>query len=419
MPTVLWKKQEKRACAQKLIDLLLPVALGRTLSWQTEIAFAELVSSAESGLSKMSAELVLQEMHRQQKRTADDFELIYEQLVSEWTASQIRDWRFFIPLEMTLNTDVKLPAEITMLDSRLSFLPVASVKLQLDKDTNDALEDIGLLQQKTERKIEHVPQTFLSVTSSATNLLRAWKGVEPAFDTLRGLIVLLANRGNMRIVDDSSRPRGQLPHPTWMIVQTPDGKVEWVSFQSDEFYPNHLIDLTDGSLAAIKTSFAIFERKPTTDSTISVLSDCLRLYAQAMDAKYDNDSFLAFWQLIEVITRSEAFRGDTDKVVARIAWHGTRVGLSGSGFKETLKVFSRKRNGIVHRGISAVTYEDVNIIKFICETAILWLFSVYQRLPTSNHLEHFYQYREKSDAILDAVRDSAAYVIESRKPDSK
>jgi len=129
-----------------------------------------------------------------------------------------------------------------------------------------------------------------------------------------------------------------------------------------------------------------------------------------MDARFQHLCLLGFWQLAEAITHSETVGGNTDKVVARLAWHGIGIGLKASGYRETLAVLGKKRNDIVHRGIHDVQDDDINILKFACEVAIEWLIRIQKTLPSTAHIEHYYRLRDMNNTDLEAVRDCVAYL---------
>lgn len=156
-----------------------------------------------------------------------------------------------------------------------------------------------------------------------------------------------------------------------------------------------------------------FSREPPQDSTVSLIIDGLRLYAQAMDERFDHACFLDLWQLAETITLSD--RGGTDEVCRRLAWHGSELGLPGSGFKNLLDNFARIRNQIVHRGIRDVDDEEVNFMKRISEVALLWLIRESKNVPTKQHLNAFYQLRTRGDTVVEAFSHAANFIAKSRK----
>lgn len=416
----LWK-QEKRANAQELIDWLLSMRT-ETGAWRNEwittVAFAELgYSSSQPSLSKMRIMQVLNEMSKTDQKTVEDFEVTLARIRKTGAISdneKINDWHFFIPIKVTLNPDINQRLRIRILNRIFSFVRLSSVKRQLDHQSKVALSDPRVIRRNVGVEIERTPDVFLSVSSQGSNPYSAWDKVAPAFDVLRGIIELTLGIYKGRMMWGGQSARRKIPHPLWMIAYKKETKLEWITFLTEDDKTARLFDLTNERLTRIKENARTLTRESNPKSTMSLIADCLRLYSQAMDASFNYLSFLGFWQLAEAITRSEGYGGKTDKVVSRIAWHGAKFGLKGSGYRDTLLALGNKRNDIVHRGIHNVEDNDINILKAACEIALDWLFVIRKSLPTTAHIEQYYSLREKSDTDYRAIRDSLAYVKKHR-----
>ena len=76
----------------------------------------------------------------------------------------------------------------------------------------------------------------------------------------------------------------------------------------------------------------------------------------------------------------------------------------------TLKIFADKRNTIVHRGISNIIDEDINIIKTICEIAFTWLYSEHKKIKTKLQLNEFYRLHTLSNKEIKAAMDNIKYL---------
>src|SRR5690606_25389559 len=61
--------------------------------------------------------------------------------------------------------------------------------------------------------------------------------------------------------------------------------------------------------------------RPSRSSSLNVLSDCLRLYGQAMESLDTHNCYLSLWQAAESLTRSEDSGGQTRQVINRLSWH--------------------------------------------------------------------------------------------------
>lgn len=406
----------KRANAQKLIDWLLS---GRKdgnwpLDWVNMVAFAELGSSTtHAGLTESVIMQVLNEMSQNNKKAVGEFETIFEQRLKTnklEANKQVGRWRFLIPIEVTLGSGTARRSQINILGREFTFLSLASVERQLDKKNRKALRDIANIKSHIENKIEHPPKVFLSVSTQASSWKQGWMDIAPAFDALRGLIELSLDFYGLHITSRGKSARRKLPHPLWMIILKKDTPSEWVYFLTDEDSAAKAFDLTSTRLTGIKKNAKILEREPKSHSTLSLIADCLRLYSQAMDARFRHLCFLGFWQLAEAITHSETVGGNTNKVVARLAWHGIEIGLKGSGYKETLTALGKKRNDIVHRGIHEIEDDDINILKLACEAALDWLFRTHKSLPTVAHIEQYYRLRELNQTDIEAIKGCMTYI---------
>jgi hypothetical protein len=87
---------------------------------------------------------------------------------------------------------------------------------------------------------------------------------------------------------------------------------------------------------------------------------------------------------------------------------------SGPGWELTSGILSdvmRKRNQVVHRGYHHLVRDgDVQIVKSICESAILWLHKHLDEVPTREHLKLFYAYRTLPASQLDRITQKMAFV---------
>lgn len=415
MNSQLWK-DSKRDNAQCLIDWLISQRedSGWPMDWLNRIAFAELSASAlPTDLDQWAIMRSLNQMVRENDHSVVDFERIFKELRQEKAASLNRDksnWKFFIPLGITLGSDLPKSPRIKILSKHFTFLGLSSVNRQLSKEERKTFLNPNYLTIETGVTITEIPQVFLSVSGRGASWLLAWREVAPAFDALRGILEFSFGYGGWRLSSDGISPRRKVPHPLWMMAKKSEAPIEWVRFITDEDKPSGVFDLTNERFASIRKNARFLCQESDSKSIESLIADCLRLYSQAMDARFRYECFLGFWQLAEAITRAETFGGSTDKVVARIAWHGEKTGLIGSGYRETLHALSKKRNDIVHRGIHEVEDEDVNILKLACEVALAWLVRQRKSLPTKTHLDQFYRLREVNSTELQALRDCIKHI---------
>ena len=268
---------------------------------------------------------------------------------------------------------------------------------------------------------QQLPNTFLKVCAAYPTWKEAWRISIPAFDTLRGLIEITFNLFTFKsqfIRWGRRKPRSYLPHPKWMVGHRKGDPLVWIPFLVDEHSSEETTNkdsLSAEVLHKIKFNCRHFKNPVDRGNIISLVADCMRLYAQALDSRTNALTLLGLWQLAEAMTNSEKHGGKTDVVVNRLAWHSTRSTLKGSGYKATLVKLGKKRNDIVHRGISDdIDDEDINILKLACEHALLWLISIRSDLPTVNHLEKYYLLRETNNVDLKALSDVVQIIRQER-----
>jgi hypothetical protein len=415
MPAILWNDSE-RANAQELIEWLLSQMQdsGWEWNWTNNVAFAELASSAsDPGLNATTAMPVFGEMQGEGCGRVEDFEAIFvrqqARRVAHLNQSKVR-WRFFVPMNVTPSPALPRRARIRILGENFTFLLPESVAHQLKREDKKVLASAALLGMKTHTAVESVPEVFLAVSRTAAAMETAWQDVEPAFDALRGMLVLLRHYREARIFSSLPKPRSAIPHPLWMIATRPGAPAQWVGLIAEAGGQDTAFELTAQWFQTLRKNSRFLRERPERTSILSLIADGLRLYSQAMDARFGYQCLLGFWQLAEAITRVEARGGKTKTVVERLARHGTELGLKGSGFRYTLDSISDKRNEIVHHGILDVGRQDVNVLKLACEAALSWLIVQRDYLPTLMHLDKYYELRDIGASQLTALKECIAYI---------
>ena len=420
---ILWEEDAKRKNVQALIDYLLEFhfdsGFGRFGDIKSTIAFAEMVkTSKKHSLDEFMASFILQDMSRSGKKSIGDFELLYEQKYKQnrsLAQNDGGDWKFFIPIEISLASDITRPPRLKLLGKKFSIVTWKTVERQVDKETRRNLRDPVLLSEMTSINIARLSSAYLTVRGKGVSGYSAWREIEPAFEALRGLIEFYLNGFQTTITFIGvRRPLRKIPHPLWMLAYKKGNSPESFRFVIDSESGTESFQLTRSILDKLQRNSQFLRNVPKPNSTLELISDCLRLYAQAMDARFEYQCFLGLWQLAEAITRSETIGGKTDDVVKRLAWHGQTGKFAGSGYTESLKAFGKMRNDIVHKGIHDVEENDMNILKYVCELALLWLINVRKSLPTIAHLEQFYQLRTLSDADLKTRSATVTYVRKQR-----
>jgi hypothetical protein len=306
---------------------------------------------------------------------------------------------------------VQLPLAIPMLGVLFTLEAGETVRSQL----GDELGKLLKYQHRHDRT--PVTPTFVTFTARGAHWTDAWRAAEPAWDAYRGLAAFALGRGTFRIIGGG--PRSAFLHPAWFLTRSEGVPLEFVEFALD-YEPGRRLG---GDRAIEQEKVQRFQAlavpladEPPRGSTLEVLADCLRLYAQAMDSGQDYSCFLGLWQLAEAITVAKEDRGKTQRVAANLRMF---VMFPPVGAGRTLGYLGDRRNNMVHHGILEMDIEDLNILQFACERALGWLFKEWKRLPTRLHLREFYRCRTLNEAELSATAETVALIKESRELDKQ
>lgn len=423
---ILWEDNQRHS-AQDLISWLL--AQRGESGWPASrinlVAFRELISmSRDSKIDEGAIMKTLGVMATENKSSIDDFEQIHHSLNFPLSPQQgISDqmWTFFLPVQVDLDTDAKTPYHLQILGQKFSIVRRDLLLRQIEPSARKEFSNPEVVYLETGCDYQQLPNTFLKARAIAPIWEEAWRTIVPAFDTLRGLIEITFNLFRFKsqyIKWGRRKPRAYLPHPKWMVGYLKGNPLVWIPFLVDEHSTEEITNndsLSAEALHKIKTNSQHFKNPVSRGNTISLVADCMRLYAQALDSRANALTLLGLWQLAEAITNSEGHGGKTDVVVNRLAWHSPRNGLKGSGYRATLIKLGKKRNDIVHRGISDdIDDADINLLKLACEHALLWLLSAKGNLPTINHLEKYYRLRETNNVELEVLSDVVRIIRQER-----
>jgi hypothetical protein len=254
--------------------------------------------------------------------------------------------------------------------------------------------------------------TFVTFTSRGERWSDAWKGAEPAWDAFRGLAAFIFGRGKFRIVGGG--PRSEVLHPAWMLARAADIPLQFEYFTLDYDPSRRMggdVAISQEMMSSFQKYAGLLAGPPPRGSTLGIVADCLRLYAQAMDSGQDYSCFLGLWQLAEAITVAEEDGGKTERVAGRLSMF---IAFPPVGASRTLKYLGRRRNRMVHRGILAMELEDLNLVQFACEGALGWLLNQCNKLPTRLHLREFYRCHSRGDGELRAICETVALIQEGR-----
>jgi hypothetical protein len=406
---MIWK-DNRNEDAQEIIDYLFPQIKGNgiTVSFLNTIAFKELSAITKDNISTSSILHVLAKMKKSNKKGTLDFEELYneEYVKRELTKNK---WEFFLPTEIMKGKYKSKSFQIcnkkfniSSYQSLQKYLGMEPMNRNIKSLCSDSLV---------------ITKVFFVVRERGINLEDAWNKISPAFELLRGIFQFVTSMSKCSY-NSGNIPLTSYQHPQWMLIKRPNNEIEGRKFFVDSCHFKKEIELNKNQYIFFNDILRLFKNKPDEKSTLSVLANSLRLYSQALDAKYRYNCFLSLWQALEAISVSEFVGGSTEKIKKRIIWHTEKYKLVGTGLKETLEVLSDKRNNLVHRGIDNIDQDDINILKIVCETALKWIIEEHNNLKTKLHLNEFYRLRTSSEKEIEAISDCIKY-INKKKENSK
>jgi hypothetical protein len=288
----------------------------------------------------------------------------------------------------------------------------------LDAEQQEALDPSRLQAQFYGEPVDHGRhESFVVAEKSGLTSGVAWNSIAPAFDLFRGTIEYLFDRGRARLFTTRQQPRSHVPHPV-IVAAVSGADYDAHRFDIAPHNPAQLALLTPEHVSILQEVSSMLATPASESSTVSLIADGLRLYVQALDASANHTCFVALWQLAEATTCSTDLRGASDEVAKRLIWHTERWNLPGTGLRETIAELAKKRNDIVHKGIQPVSEDEINTLKYLCETTIEWLFSARTKLPTRSHVRSLYRMRTLPDAELRAEQEVAGFLRERRQGSS-
>ena len=400
---MIWK-DNRNEDAQKIIDYLYPQIKGNriTVSFLNTIAFKELSARTKDNISTSSILHVLVKMKKSNKKSTLDFEELYneEYIKRELTKNK---WEFFLPTEIMKGKYKRKSFQIC--NKKFNISSCQSLQKKLGMETMS--RNIKLL--SSDSSVFNRLKVFFVVRERGVNLEDAWNKISPAFELLRGIFQFVTSMSKCSY-NSGNIPLTSCQHPQWMLIKRPDNEIEGRKFFVDSCHFKKEIELNKNQYIFFNDILRLFKNRPGEKSTLSVLADSLRLYSQALDAKYRYNCFLSLWQALEAISVSEFVGGSTEKIKKRIIWHTEKYKLVGTGLKETFEVLSEKRNNLVHRGIDNIDQDDINILKIVCETALKWIIEEHNNLKTKLHLNEFYRLRTSSEKEIEAISDCIKYI---------
>ena len=322
-------------------------------------------------------------MAKDNKFSIDEFE---RQLSQKPQGVKQKLWKLIIPLNAIV------PRRVFSLN--LKKISVKSyVSLKKEFKAKEFCNEVELGRIIRTKQIDYSYPNFLILEEEGTDLRNTWSKISSLIEILRGIIDYSLGCGLWQYQSPLKR-RTKVELPT-VVYGVSDDVHRYIEFKLVLAPSNTIVSFDESSCK----NFNFIIKKLKTDlpekSTKSLIADVFRLYSLSMDSIYGFTAFLSFWQLAETISLSSNIGGKTEKVLERISWHlePVKKQLMGNTMDKTLRGLAKKRNKLVHRGITDIDQSDINIIKWICEKAIKWLLHHSNKLRTVGQLEKYYSHR--------------------------
>lgn len=399
-----WEENIIRS-TQTFLDYILSIWLpggGYPFSAKNNIAFHEFLNSPKDfKLNRRATHQTLNQMKKMSKKSCTEFEFLYTQINKTLSrkSSAIKKYSFYMPIDAEFENNIKFPISFKLLDYKFQFTDNLPYSQKLLSNFPSSLFEC---EDEVKGYLNLKERVFLNISSQGEDWYQAWNNVTLPFDVLRGIIEFSFGFRTFQL-SVKSRPRAKVPYPRWMLIRDEmnsyDGSAinvpKYVSIKKFKFMERHF--------KIIKNNARVIRSIPQKNSSKQILTNCLRLYSEAMDGYYEYHQFLSLWQIAENISLSS----ESKKVANRIAWFGKNIGLVSTGYKNILNQLANKRVNLVHKGASDnIDENDVNHLKYAIDTALLWLYKVVDKLKTISHLSYYFSYREKSKSDLNSIKES-------------
>jgi hypothetical protein len=409
--------QSHRSAAASKVAKLLAAQEGDSLTLDFQNIVHVMALCAWARATKLTDEEVFEALLRMKSKKVKDLDR-FEQFVldqrtaaSKSRATQSFTWTFYIPVNVILTPAATNPPPIRVLGVDFRLATWVEVESRLGGQVIDhqfTMYSYGPTPKK--------PATAIIVDAEGDKVENAWESVAGAFDSLRGVMEFYFGVGHGRDPYPDS-PLSTFPRPNWMLVANVRGDVDLGQWEGER-ETRQSVTLSKSYLNGIVRDAEVVRELAAPKSTLALLADAFRLYAQAMDGRQRHDRLLGFWQMAESLVLSESFGGDTKGVCKRLSRFAGFLpnGLDTGGLPEILLGVADQRNDVVHRGLHAgVTNDQVNLLKTLCEEGLRWLVRVRTELPTQAHIEAFFSLSARYGEDLTVLTDVATVLTGTSK----
>jgi hypothetical protein len=129
-----------------------------------------------------------------------------------------RDWDLLVPFPTCLERGFPLPMQLRVLGTDFELIPWEEAEAYIAKDeSTPTLHQLVIA--RTGIKLP-APTHAMRVRAASARHDRAWEKVQPAFDTLRGLVEFEFGQHRFHF-GPVEAPLHYVPHPRWLVAVTP------------------------------------------------------------------------------------------------------------------------------------------------------------------------------------------------------
>jgi hypothetical protein len=397
----MWETINQKQVTKVIVELL-RYSSDKSLTYtpKVQLLLQELIALTNKNLKYGLIIKSLINLKKENKKDLDSFKLIYASILEEYKIEEQNEWDVLLPYENDM-----LRRKFKVLGQEFSIVSLNTFKrlvpeILLMKQVNNTYE------YRVNKFI--LPKHFIKIKMKGFNLRTCWDTIRTQFTILQGVYDFGMLKG-LWIQGDGAMT--SFKHPEWIVLHDKKARIEFGIFR---LYGTRIRTSTNIiRLKEVKNTLQYISKEAEPNSAKSLIFDCFRLYAQAMESVHNHNCFLSLWQLIENVCVSESAK--TTDVINRINVIVQETKIFDFEIGGLYKLISKKRNDLVHKGIDFTNNDDSNLLKILAETTIEWLMEKEKILKTKTHVNEYFKLRTRNDKDKKAIRETMRYIERHKK----
>lgn len=341
----------------------------------------------KQGTSSFMIEELIKSLKKRNSWNINDVEEIYSIILDQ---SKNRHWKIYFPINVYVEKE-----EFTFLDSKFHFF--------LTKDLSNKYSETQFELLQTKKKFSAKQQWTIMIESYGNIFFDAYTNNEDKIECLKGIIDFSLSFGQWKFfIDNCNMAQIDTPESVYGIS---DDVYKYLNhtYPTSKNQNFQLEGQADKNFNFISSKF---QTKPKEGSILALLANCFKLYANAVETNNIQYRFLTFWQIAEELALSNNFKGSTMKVLSRIMHLIEKKNSQGvTSMIPILESLPNKRNDLVHRGHQDFDDLEINCLKQVVEWCIIWLLHRLEDISTIQHLEIYYNYKDKGNVEIQNIKD--------------